>query len=166
MLRDRVAVYTRIRPKRPSVLNRHNARLLTEGHTVDLYDYGERHDDDGDQKIGDGERGEEVVDHVAQFSVSEDRHAQQNVSERRGQHDQSERRGAPSNRSTRRHRRRRVVCNREDSRVHLRWPRADVVGHGWTLHARFKPLYSSVTRSYLSEFTYIDYRFNEKFAHF
>jgi len=73
--------------------------------TVDLYDDGERHDDDGDEQVGDGQRREEVVGHVLQAPVSGDGRAQQRVAEHRRDDDQPQRHGAPLDR--RRHRRRR-----------------------------------------------------------
>ena len=67
----------------------------TQRRTVDLNDDSERHDDDGDEQVGDGERGEEEVGHVLQPFLGHDGGAQQRVAEHRGDHDQAQRHSAP-----------------------------------------------------------------------
>jgi len=58
--------------------------------TVDFDDDCYRHDDHGDQKVGDGERRQEVVGHVPQSTFRHHRQTQQNVAEHRHHDDQSQ----------------------------------------------------------------------------
>jgi len=47
--------------------------------TVDEYSHGEWHDGDGDEQVGDGERHQEVVGHVLQRPLADDRRTHEQV---------------------------------------------------------------------------------------
>jgi len=97
-------------------------------YTVDLNDDGKRHDDDGDQEVGDGERREEVVGHVLQTTFGSDGDAEKNVSERRGDDYQAKHDGSQLQRRRRRHSR--AGVGGDDDTRHCRVQRRRPHAHG------------------------------------
>jgi len=67
------------------------ARLAAEEPArADLVDGGQRHDERGDEQVGDGERRDEVVGDVAQVALEHDRRDHEHVADDRRQDDDAE----------------------------------------------------------------------------